>query len=90
MIEIYIKGINFRRHKFSWVLNFAGTNSRNSEQIRENSLKLILAKYAITDDSRKLIPAKFLNRRFAKIDFRKLTNDQEILLKKGLDNVYFY
>ena len=60
-ILIYIKGINFRRYKFSRVLIFAGINSRNFVKIRENSRKLIPAKYAKMADSRKLIPAKNLN-----------------------------
>ena len=52
-ILAYIKGINFRRYKFSRVLIFAGINSRNFVKIRENSRKLIPAKYAKMADSRK-------------------------------------
>ena len=57
----YIKGINFRGHKFSRVLIFTGINSRNHQQFRENSRKLMPAKYAKTVDSRK----------FAKINHRE-------------------
>ena len=57
----YIKGISFRGHKFSRVLIFAGINSRNWWKIRENSQKLMPAKYAKTVDSQK----------FAKINPRK-------------------
>ena len=78
----YIKRINFRRHKFSLVIIFVGTNSQYSEQIRKNSRKLIPAKYAITADSRKLIPPKKLNCRFTKISFSELPNNKKIFLKK--------
>ena len=53
ILNYYIKGINFRRYKFSRVLIFAGINSRNFVKIRENSRKLIPAKYAKMADSRK-------------------------------------
>ena len=59
---LYIKGINFRVHKFSRVLHSAGINSRNLVKIRENSRKLIPAKYAKIPNSRK----------FAKINTREL------------------
>ena len=50
---LIFNGINFRGYKFSRVLIFAGINSRNFVKIRENSRKLIPAKYAKMADSRK-------------------------------------
>ena len=53
--EGYIKGINFRVHKFLRVFIFAGINSQNRRQIHENSRKLMPVKYSKTADSRKFV-----------------------------------